>query len=115
MLEHVPDPASVVEACLKLVRPGGWLFFSTINRSPMAWAGAIVGAEYVLGLLPRGTHRYDRLIRPSELAVWVRAAGGRVERIDGLRYNPFSRTVTIGGRPRINYLLSARRPGTEAE
>ena len=115
MLEHVPDPASVVEACMKLVRPGGWLFFSTINRSPLAWGGAIVGAEYVLRLLPRGTHRYDRLLRPSELAGWVRDAGGRVERIVGMRYNPFSRTVTIGGRPRINYLFSARRPDPEAE
>jgi len=115
MLEHVPDPASVVEACLRLVRPGGRLFFSTINRSPLAWGGAIVGAEYVLRLLPRGTHRYDRLIRPSELASWVRNAGGLVERIDGLRYNPFSHTVTIGGRPRINYLFSALRPDPEAE
>jgi len=110
MLEHVPDPASVVRACLELVRPGGALFFSTINRSPLAWAAAIVGAEYVLRLLPRGTHRYDRLLRPSELAGFIRAAGGRVERIEGMSYNPFSRTVTIGGAPRVNYLLYARRP-----
>jgi len=113
MLEHVPDPASVVTACARLVRPGGWLFFSTINRSPLAWGAAIVGAEYVLGLLPRGTHRYDRLIRPSELAAWVRAAGARVQRINGVRYNPWSRTVTIGGAPRVNYLFSARRPSPE--
>lgn len=111
MLEHVPDPVGVVEACVALCRPGGHLFFSTINRSPLAWATAIVGAEYVLALLPRGTHRYDRLIRPSELAGWLRAAGAAVERIDGLAYNPFSRTVTIGGRPRVNYLLAARAPG----
>jgi len=110
MLEHVPDPASVVAACVKLARPGGKLFFSTINRSPIAWGMAIVGAEYVLGLLPRGTHRYDRLIRPSELAGFVRAAGGRVIKIAGVTYNPFSRTVTIGGAPRVNYLLSARKP-----
>jgi 2-polyprenyl-6-hydroxyphenyl methylase/3-demethylubiquinone-9 3-methyltransferase len=110
MLEHVPDPVSVVEASVALCRPGGKLFFSTINRSPLAWATAIVGAEYVLGLLPRGTHRYDRLIRPSELAGWLRSAGAVVERIDGLQYNPFSRTVTLGGRPRVNYLLAARAP-----
>jgi 2-polyprenyl-6-hydroxyphenyl methylase/3-demethylubiquinone-9 3-methyltransferase len=110
MLEHVPDPVSVVEACVALARPGGRLFFSTINRSPLAWGTAIVGAEYVLGLLPRGTHRYDRLIRPSELGGWLRAAGAVIERIDGLRYNPFSRTVSIGGRPRVNYLLAARVP-----
>lgn len=109
MLEHVPDPASVVAACLALVRPGGDVFFSTINRSPLAWSLAIVGAEYVLGLLPRGTHRYDRLIRPSELAGFVREAGGRVEQIQGIAYNPFSRTVTIGGSPRVNYLLHACR------
>lgn len=111
MLEHVPDPASVVEACMRLARPGGRLFFSTINRSPLAWGMAIVGAEYVLNLLPRGTHRYDRLIRPSELAGHVRAAGGEVLEIVGLAYNPFSHTVRIGGAPRINYLLAARKPG----
>lgn len=110
MLEHVPDPASTVRACAALVRPGGELFFSTINRSPLAWAGAIVGAEYVLGLLPRGTHRYDRLIRPSELAAACRQAGLTVTEIVGMNYNPFSRTVRIGGRPSINYLLHAHRP-----
>ncbi len=110
MLEHVPDPASVVAACLLLVKPGGDLFFSTINRSPLAWSLAIFGAEYVLGLLPRGTHRYDRLIRPSELAGFVRGAGGHVESIQGVAYNPFSRTVTLGGSPRVNYLLHACRP-----
>ena len=112
MLEHVPNPASVVAACMTLVRPGGKLFFSTINRSPLAWGTAIVGGEYVLGLLPRGTHRYDRLIRPSELSGFIRAAGGRVKKIEGVRYNPFSRTVTIGGAPRVNYLLSAEKPAT---
>ncbi|MGK7295907.1 MAG: bifunctional 2-polyprenyl-6-hydroxyphenol methylase/3-demethylubiquinol 3-O-methyltransferase UbiG [Candidatus Wenzhouxiangella sp. M2_3B_020] len=109
MLEHVPDPASVVAACMAMTRPGGALFFSTINRSPLAWATAIVGAEYVLNLLPRGTHRYDRLIRPSELSDCVRAGGGRVTRVDGVRYNPFSRTVSIGGAPRVNYMLAARK------
>lgn len=114
MLEHVPDPARTVRACVTLVRPGGHLFFSTINRSPLAWATAIVGAEYVLRLLPRGTHRYDRLIRPAELADYVRRAGGRVERIEGMNYNPFSRTVRIGGAPRVNYLVHARRPDASA-
>lgn len=111
MLEHVPDPASTVHACAEMVKPGGQLFFSTINRSPLAWAGAIVGAEYVLGLLPRGTHRYDRLIKPSELAAACRQAGLVVTEIVGMSYNPFSRTVRIGGAPGINYLLHARRPG----
>ncbi len=111
MLEHVPDPSSVVEACAELARPGGQLFFSTINRSPQAWALAIVGAEYLLGLLPRGTHRYDRLIRPEELAAGCRKSGLEVLDITGLHYNPFSRTVRIGGMPRVNYLLHARKPG----
>jgi len=110
MLEHVPDPASTVQACADLVKPGGQLFFSTINRSPMAWAGAIVGAEYVLGLLPRGTHRYDRLIKPSELATACRQSGLVVTEIVGMSYNPFSRTVRLGGAPTINYLMHARRP-----
>ena len=110
MLEHVPEPASTVAACAALVRPGGNVFFSTINRNPVAWAGAIVGAEYVLGLLPKGTHRYDRLIRPSELAKACRQSGMQVQEIAGMSYNPFSRTVRIGGRPTINYLLHAKRP-----
>ena len=110
MLEHVPDPAATVAACQALTRPGGALFFSTINRSPAAWASAIVGAEYVLGLLPRGTHRYDRLIRPDELAGWCRQAGLVVRDISGMAYNPFSRTVRVGGRPWVNYLLHAQRP-----
>ena len=109
MLEHVPEPASVVEACVQLAKPGGDVFFSTINRSPLAWGLAIVGAEYVVNLLPRGTHRYDRLIRPSELAEFVRDAGAEVKQIVGMNYNPFSRTVHIGGAPRINYLLHARK------
>ncbi len=108
MLEHVPDPASTIAACAGLCKPGGHVFFSTINRSPLAWAGAIVGAEYVLGLLPRGTHRYDRLIRPDELAAACRRSGLRVAEISGLHYNPLTRTVGVGGRPTINYLLHAR-------
>lgn len=110
MLEHVPDPASTIKACSDLCLPGGQLFFSTINRSPLAWALAIVGAEYVLSLLPRGTHRYDRLIRPDELAAACRRVGLEVRDISGIDYNPFSRTVRIGGAPRVNYLLHARKP-----
>lgn len=110
MLEHVPDPAQTVDACARLCRPGGRLLFSTINRSPLAWATAIVGAEYLLGLLPRGTHRYDRLIRPDELAAACRSCGLDVREITGLSYNPVSRTVHIGGAPRVNYFLYAMRP-----
>ncbi len=110
MLEHVPDPVSSLVAAAALARPGGDLFFSTINRSPLAWATAIVGAEYVLGLLPRGTHRYDRLIRPEELARACRQAGLDVVDISGMDYNPFSHTVHVGSRPRVNYLLHARKP-----
>lgn len=110
MLEHVPDPAETIRACAALCRPGGHLFFSTINRSALAWSMAIVGAEYLLRLLPRGTHRYDRLIRPEELAAACRRAGLEVREITGMSYNPFSRTVRIGGPPRINYLVHACKP-----
>lgn len=110
MLEHVPKPASVVRACAELLKPGGEAFFSTINRHPLAWVTAIVGAEHVLGLLPKGTHRYQRLIRPSELAEACRDAGLLVKSIVGLHYNPFSRTVRFGGRPRVNYFLHATKP-----
>lgn len=109
LLEHVPDPASTIAACAAMTAPGGDLFFSTINRTPLAWAAAIVGAEYVLRLLPRGTHRYDRLIRPSELAGWCRQAGLQVVEITGMSYNPLTRTVHIGGPPRVNYFLHARK------
>ena len=110
MLEHVPKPSSVINACADLTRPGGSLFFSTINRHPLAWASAIEGAEYILRLLPKGTHRYERLIRPSELAQSCREAGLKVESIVGLHYNPFSRTVRMGGRPLVNYFLHATKP-----
>ncbi|QKK02510.1 MAG: bifunctional 2-polyprenyl-6-hydroxyphenol methylase/3-demethylubiquinol 3-O-methyltransferase UbiG [Pseudomonadota bacterium] len=110
MLEHVPDPERTVAACARLCRVGGRLLFSTINRSPLAWVTAIVGAEYLARLLPRGTHRYDRLIRPAELAGACRRNGLRVLEIAGLSYNPLSRTVQIGARPRVNYFLLAERP-----
>ena len=110
MLEHVPEPAAIVDDCAKLVRPGGTVVFSTINRSPAAWLLAIAGAEYVLGLLPRGTHEYARLIRPSELANHARHAGLQVRDIVGMHYNPLTRGARIGGRPDVNYFLHAVRP-----
>ncbi len=110
MLEHVPDPASVVRACAELVRPGGDLFFSTINRNPKAWALAVVGAEYVLGLLPKGTHDYARFIRPSELARHLRGANLQLKEIAGMRYNPFTRVCGISADVDVNYIVHAVRP-----
>jgi 2-polyprenyl-6-hydroxyphenyl methylase/3-demethylubiquinone-9 3-methyltransferase len=109
MLEHVPEPNAVVDDCARLLRPGGAAFFSTINRSPKSWLLAIAGAEYVLGLLPRGTHDYDKLIRPSELADWARAAHLEVREIAGMRYNPFLHTARLTRRPDVNYFVYARR------
>lgn len=113
MLEHVPDPGQVVAACFRLVRPGGQVFFSTINRNPKAWAMAIVGAEYLLRLLPRGTHEYAKLIRPSELASWIRAAGLELIGFSGMHYNPLTRACTLGGNVHVNYLAHCRRPESE--
>jgi 2-polyprenyl-6-hydroxyphenyl methylase / 3-demethylubiquinone-9 3-methyltransferase len=110
MLEHVPDPSLVVAACARLTRPGGQVFFSTINRNPKAWVLAIVGAEYVLRLLPRGTHQYAKLIRPSELAAWIRAAGLELAGFSGMHYNPFTRACTLGGNVDVNYLAHCRKP-----
>ena len=109
MLEHVPDPGSVVRACRELVRPGGWVFFSTINRSPKSFLHAIVGAEYVLGLLPKGTHEYARFIRPSELARWSRDCGLAVEGSRGMGYNPLTRRYALTDETSVNYLLATRR------
>ena len=109
MLEHVPDPGSVVRACRELVRPGGWVFFSTINRSPKSFLHAIVGAEYVLGLLPKGTHEYARFIRPSELARWSRDCGLAVEGSRGMGYNPLTRRYALTNDTSVNYLLATRR------
>ena len=111
MLEHVPDPSSIVRSVRDLLRPGGHAFFSTLNRTPAAFLLGIVGAEHIARLLPRGTHRYDRFIRPSELSAWARAAGLQVRDIRGLHYNPVTRSVMLGGNVHVNYLLHAFRPG----
>lgn len=110
MLEHVPDPASIVRACAALARPGGRVVFSTINRNPKSFAFAILGAEYLLKLLPRGTHEYARFIRPSELAQWCRAAGLEPDASRGLGYNPLTRRYSLGGDTGVNYLLACRKP-----
>jgi 2-polyprenyl-6-hydroxyphenyl methylase/3-demethylubiquinone-9 3-methyltransferase len=110
MLEHVPAPGSVVNACATLVKPGGWVFFSTINRNPKSFLYAIVGAEHVLRLLPKGTHEYARFIRPSELARWVREAGLVAQGVRGMEYNPLTRRYRLSDDPSVNYLLACRRP-----
>ena len=109
MLEHVPDPASVVRACAALVKPGGWVFFSTINRNPKSFAFAIVGAEYLLNLLPRGTHEYLKFIRPSELAGHCRAGGLELQQTRGLEYNPLTRRYWMSADTSVNYLISTRK------
>ena len=110
MLEHVPDPASIIQSIEKLLKPGGHGFFSTLNRTPLAFALGIVGAEHIARLLPRGTHRYDRFIRPSELSAWLRDAGLEVRDIVGLHYNPVTRSVMLGGNVKVNYLVHASKP-----
>jgi 2-polyprenyl-6-hydroxyphenyl methylase/3-demethylubiquinone-9 3-methyltransferase len=110
MLEHVPDPASVVRASARLVKPGGQVFFSTLNRNPKAYALAILGAEYVLRMLPRGTHDYTKFIRPSELAGWCRKAGLEVREQSGLVYNPVTRRYRLSANDvSVNYLMHCRR------
>lgn len=110
MLEHVPDPASVVRACSTLVKPGGWVFFSTLNRNPKSFLFAVVGAEYVLNLLPKGTHEYARMIKPSELADWVRANQLDVMQMKGMTYNPFTRQYALGTDTDVNYLMATQKP-----
>lgn len=110
MLEHVPDPQSVVSACARLVKPGGWVFFSTINRNPKAFALAIVGAEYLLKMLPRGTHEYAKFIQPSELAAACRHAGLDVLHTRGMQYNPVTGRYWLSGDTSVNYLFATRRP-----
>lgn len=104
MLEHVPNPASVVAACARLVKPGGQVFFSTINRTPKAYLLAIIGAEYLLQLLPKGTHDYGKFIRPSELASWTRPASLTLRDLTGMTYNPLARTYSLGNDINVNYL-----------
>jgi 2-polyprenyl-6-hydroxyphenyl methylase/3-demethylubiquinone-9 3-methyltransferase len=111
MLEHVPDPASVIAACARLVKPGGQVFFSTINRNPKSFLFAIVGAEYMLRLLPRGTHEYKKFIRPSELAGWCRDAGLQVRDTTGMTYNPLTEVYRLGRDVDVNYLMYAVKNG----
>lgn len=109
MMEHVPDPASIVQACATLAKPGGWVFFSTIHRQPKAFLHAILGAEYLLGLLPRGTHEYARFIRPSELARWCRYSGLDLRHTRGMGYNPLTRRYQLNADTSVNYLVACRK------
>ncbi|MDR3413574.1 MAG: bifunctional 2-polyprenyl-6-hydroxyphenol methylase/3-demethylubiquinol 3-O-methyltransferase UbiG [Formivibrio sp.] len=110
MLEHVPEPSSIINACAQLAKPGGWIFLSTLNRNPKSYLMAVLGAEYVLNLLPRGTHDYMRFVKPSELARMTRAAGLETIEVAGMHYNPFSRKVTLNQDARVNYLVACRKP-----
>jgi 2-polyprenyl-6-hydroxyphenyl methylase/3-demethylubiquinone-9 3-methyltransferase len=110
MLEHVPDPSSVVQACAALVKPGGWVFFSTLNRNPKSFLLAIVGAEYVLGMLPRGTHEYAKMIRPSELAGYCRLSDLHVLESKGMSYNPLTKRYWLNTDTSVNYLLATKKP-----
>ncbi|MGJ8670760.1 MAG: bifunctional 2-polyprenyl-6-hydroxyphenol methylase/3-demethylubiquinol 3-O-methyltransferase UbiG [Oceanococcus sp.] len=110
MLEHVPDPAAIVSACAQLLKPGGSLYLSTINRNPKSFALAIVGAEHVLNLIPKGTHHYDKFIKPSELAAWCRASKLEVGSVQGMSYNPLTRTHKLTRDVDVNYLMRASKP-----
>ncbi len=111
MLEHVPDPASIIKACAKLCKPGGDLYFSTLNRNPKSYAFAIIGAEYILKLLPKGTHDYAKFIRPSELAEWLRLANLDLRDITGMVYNPFTQRYKLDARDvSVNYLMHVKKP-----
>ncbi len=109
MLEHVPDPGSIVRACATLAKPGGWVFFSTLNRNPKSFLFAIVGAEYILRLLPRGTHSWRSFVRPSELAASARANGLTTQELMGMGYNPFTQTYSLNQDTSVNYLMATRK------
>lgn len=112
MLEHVPDPGSVISSCARLLKPGGVAFFSTINRNPKAWMLAVVGAEYLLQMLPKGTHEYAKFIKPSELDQWIREAGLNMTHMTGMTYNPLTRIYKLNeGDVDVNYLVTARKNG----
>ena len=110
MLEHVPDPASIINACYKLVKPGGDVFMSTLNRNPKSFMFAVVGAEYLLQMLPKGTHDYKKFIKPSELSNWSRAAGLELKDITGLSYNPLTRVYKLNNDVSVNYMTHNIRP-----
>lgn len=109
MLEHVPDPAGIVAACAKLVKPDGHVFFSTLNRNPKSYLFAVIGAEYVLNLLPRGTHDFAKFIKPSELAQWCRNAGLNVTDVTGMSYNPLDKSYSLGRDSSVNYMIACRK------
>lgn len=109
MLEHVPDPASVVAACYQLVKPGGWVFFSTINRNPKAYLFAVIGAEYILRMLPRGTHDYQKFIKPAELMTWVRQSNLQFKEMTGLHYNPLTKRYWLEANVDVNYMIATQR------
>jgi 2-polyprenyl-6-hydroxyphenyl methylase/3-demethylubiquinone-9 3-methyltransferase len=108
MLEHVPDPESIVRSCAQMIKPGGWAFFSTLNRNPKSYLMAVVGAEYILNLLPRGTHDYIKFIKPSELARMARGAGLDMEAIMGMTYNPFTKVYSLVQDASVNYIMVYR-------
>ncbi|RZI41531.1 bifunctional 2-polyprenyl-6-hydroxyphenol methylase/3-demethylubiquinol 3-O-methyltransferase UbiG [Herbaspirillum sp. HC18] len=110
MLEHVPDPAAVVQACATLVKPGGHVFFSTINRNPKAYLFAVIGAEYVLRMLPKGTHDYAKFITPAELSQYARSAGLQVDGLKGMTYNPLTKIYSLNQDTDVNYLVACSRP-----
>jgi 2-polyprenyl-6-hydroxyphenyl methylase/3-demethylubiquinone-9 3-methyltransferase len=114
MLEHVPDPAAIVQACAQACKPGGWVFMSTLNRNPKSFLFAIIGAEYLLNLLPRGTHEYARFVRPSELAGWCRNAGLELSTTRGMQYNPITRRYWLSDDTDVNYLIACRKPAAAA-
>jgi 2-polyprenyl-6-hydroxyphenyl methylase/3-demethylubiquinone-9 3-methyltransferase len=113
LLEHVPDPASLVAACAQLAKPGGQVFFSTLNRNPKSYLLAVLGAEYLLKMLPKGTHDFAKFIRPAELARWLRAAGLDLKELTGMSYNPISRRYDLGSDVSVNYLVHAGKSNGE--